>query len=112
MTFIDYNNQSFKGAYSIIWILPPTIAVMLLGGRAASKIALVSLIAMSLNFFLLKANLLPLPITPHAKLLNAEFIISITIILIVSFSVYALVRMTNLKEQALSFEIESLKRIA
>tara|TARA_R110001592_G_scaffold103247_3_gene291005 strand:- start:10402 stop:12207 length:1806 start_codon:yes stop_codon:yes gene_type:complete len=110
--FIDYNNQSFKGAYSILWILPPTITVMLLGGRAALKITVVSMIAMSLNFFLLKLNLLPPPITPQAKLLNVEFVISITVILIVSFSVFALSRMTTLKEKELSLEIESRKRIA
>lgn len=110
--YIDYNNESFKGAFSIIWMLPTTIAVMLLGGRAALKVTFISIIGMSINFTLLQQGMLPAPITPPAKWLNAEFIISISIMLIVTFSVYALAKMAKQKEQALSTEIESRKRIA
>ncbi len=110
--YIDFNNMSFKGSYSITWMLPPTITVMLLGGKAALKMAVISMIAMSVNFILLKQNLLPEPITPPDKWLNVEFIISVSIMLIVTFSVFALSRMTKLKEFELSAEIESRKRIA
>jgi signal transduction histidine kinase/CheY-like chemotaxis protein len=109
--YIDYNNSSFKGAFSIIWMLPPTIAVMLLGGSGALKIAVVSMAAMSINFFLLKTGILPDPITPPEKWINVEFIISITIMLIVTFSVFALSQMAKQKEKELSNEIESRKQI-
>lgn len=110
--YIDYNNESFKGAFSIIWMLPTTIAVMLLGGRAALKVTFISIIGMSINFILLQQGLLPAPITPPVKWLNAELIISISVMLIVSFSVYALARIAKQKELALSTEIESRKKIA
>jgi signal transduction histidine kinase/CheY-like chemotaxis protein len=110
--YIDYNNASFQGAFSITWMLPTTITVMLLGGRAALKVTFVAILGMSLNFALLKAGLLPDPITPPKKWVNVEFIISISIMLIVTFSVYALSRMAKQKEQELSSEIESRKQIA
>ena len=110
--YIDYNNASFKGAFSIVWILPTTLTVMLLGGRAALKVAFISILGMSTNFVLLKTDLLPAPITPPEKWLNAEFIISITVMLIVTFSVYALAKVAKQKELELSSEIDSRINIA
>ena len=110
--FIDHNNASFGGAFTITWILPTSLSVMLLGGVAALKITLLALAGMSFNFILYKFDLLPEPITAQEKWLNIEFIISIFMILIVTFCLYALHSMTRQREQELSSEIESRKRIA
>ena len=56
--YIDYNNESFKGAFSIIWMLPTTIAVMLLGGRAALKVTFISIIGIKTPSFLGRKSLL------------------------------------------------------
>lgn len=110
--YIDYNNQSFKGAFSIIWMLPSTLSVMLLGGKPGLNVALASIVGMSLNFFLLKVGVLPEAITPPEKWLHAEFVISISIMVIVTFCVFGLYTMARQRELELTFEIEARKRFA
>lgn len=110
--FIDHNNASFGGAFTITWILPTSLSVMLLGGVAALKITFLAILGMSFNFTLYKLDLLPDPITAQEKWLNIEFIVSISIILIVTFCLYGLHSMTRQRERELYFEIEERKAIA
>ncbi len=110
--FIDHNNDSFGGPFTITWILPTSLSAMLLGGRAALKVTLLAIVGMSINFSLYKAGLLPEPITAKQKWLNLEFGISICIIFIVTICLYGLHSMTRLREQELSSEIETRKIIA
>lgn len=110
--FIDHNNASFGGAFTITWILPTSLSVMLLGGVAALKITFLAILGMSFNFTLYKLGLLPDPITAQEKWLNIEFMISICIILIVTFCLYGLHSMTRQRERELFFEIEERKAIA
>ena len=110
--FIDHNNASFGGAFTITWILPTSLSVMLLGGVAALKITCLAILGMSFNFTLYKLDLLPDPITAQEKWLNIEFIVSISIILIVTFCLYGLHSMTRQRERELYFEIEERKAIA
>lgn len=110
--FIDHNNASFGGAFTITWILPTSISVMLLGGVAAMKVTFIAIIGMSFNFILYKFGLLPDPITAQEQWVNIEYIITICIILIVAFCLYGLHSMTRQREQELFFEIEGRKAIA
>jgi signal transduction histidine kinase/CheY-like chemotaxis protein len=110
--FIDHNNASFGGAFTITWILPTSLSVMLLGGVAAMKITILAILGMSFNFALYKLELLPEPITAQDKWLNIEYMISISIILIVTFCLYGLHSMTRQREQELFLEIEGRKKIA
>ncbi len=110
--YINFNNSSLLGPFSILWMLPTSLAAMLLSGRAAFQIALLSLIGMSINYTLLRYDLLPPAITDEHQWLKSKYIISITIILIVTFCLYVLSRMERLKEYELSKEIETRKRIA
>lgn len=110
--YIDHNNLSFQGAFSIIWMLPSTIAVMLLGGSIGLKVAAVAVIGMTTNFVLLKMDMLPAPITLPEKWLHLEFIISITIMILVTFCVFGLFSLTSQRELELSYEIEARKRFA
>tara|TARA_R110002073_G_scaffold38859_6_gene111241 strand:- start:8099 stop:9922 length:1824 start_codon:yes stop_codon:yes gene_type:complete len=111
VVFIDHNNASFGGAFTITWILPTSLSVMLLGGVAALKVTLLAILGMSFNFILYKFDMLPEPITAQEKWLNIEFIISVFIILIVTFCLYALHSMTRQREQELFAEIETRKVI-
>ena len=110
--YIDHNNDSFGGPFTITWILPTSLSAMLLGGRAALKVTLLVILGMSINFFLYKMDFLPDPITTKERWLNLEFSISICIIIIVTFCLYGLYSMTRLREQELSTEIEGRKVIA
>ena len=110
--FIDHNNNSFGGPFTITWILPTSLSAMLLGGRVALKVTLLAIMGMSINFTLYKLGLLPDPISAKEKWLNLEFGISICIILIVTFCLYGLHSMTRQREQELFFEIEERKAIA
>ena len=110
--FIDYNNASVGGAFTILWILPISLSVMLLGSVTALKITFLAILGMSFNFILYRLDLLPDPITAQEKWLNIEYIISICVILIVTFCLYGLHSMTRKREQELFFEIEGRKAIA
>lgn len=110
--FIDYNNESFDGPYTIIWILPVSLSAMLLGGAAALKVTLLAILGMSINFTLYKLGLLPEPISVKDMWLNLEFGMSVSIILIVTFCLHILHSMTRQRERELSFEIEERKAIA
>lgn len=104
--YVDYNNLSVQGPVTFAWIVPPTLAAMLLGKRASLLIGIIIVAAVSYNVWALKHGLLPTPITDPATWESARFIIILSVLVVVVFCVAGLDLLAERRSKKLSQEID------
>ena len=92
--YVDYNNQSVAGPATVLWVLPPALAVLLFKVKGACVALMISASLMLLNFYFLKTGQLPPSIVrvenwPAARL--AVQIISTALIILCTFGLSSIV---------------------
>lgn len=75
--YVDYNNQSIAGPATILWVLPPALAVLLFRKRGALIILGISLGLMILNSILYHQDQLPTAIVKTENWLTAKLAVQI-----------------------------------
>lgn len=103
--YVDYNNLSFAGPMSALWVIPTAVSALLLGRTAALAMTLVAAACVSLDYYLLNANLLPEPITQINKADRSALLATLATLFLVAFSLNAVMQLAKARSQALTKEV-------
>lgn len=107
--YVHFNNLGIQGPVSVGFILPPVLAALLIGGRAVLVVCVLTIIALFFNYYAQIQGWLPPPIMNMSNVDKLMLSILTITLLIITFLVYSLVRLTNERDQDLQQEVSKHK---